>query len=97
MLSSRGRYSWTRHLWGVLTQRWGVDELIALPDELECVALKAGLNFETEKGVADSRDSRNGLVSRQRFVARNQEVVDGPSSHDPVNRNRWRVTSGAMG
>ena len=31
---------------------------------------------------ADSRGHCNGLVNRQRFVALNQEVVDGSTSHD---------------
>ena len=45
------------------------------------VAVRA--RFLDVQETANSRGPRNGLVSRQRFVAPNQEVADGRTSHDP--------------
>jgi hypothetical protein len=42
-----------------------------------------GVIQELLDATADSRGPRNALVSRQRFVALNQEVADDPASVDP--------------
>jgi len=47
------------------------------------VPIETPLEFRSRIVRADSRGPRNDLVSRQRFVAPNQEVADGRTSHDP--------------